>query len=143
MPANQGMRTKMVEKVEIALYISDEQAAVMFPNTKGEIDMGAIFIGSDPMFYEWCNDLFDHYWQRGGYFDVRKTTVVQSVSHGKVGRNPQVERGEEANIPYPLCEKNLWILMLTSIRWFEMTDEMTAAIAQNFMCGTERDQFFL
>lgn len=76
MPTNQKMQTKMVEKVEIALYISDERAAVMFPNMRGEIDMGAIFIGSDPMFYEWCNDLFDHYWERGGYFDVRKTTVV-------------------------------------------------------------------
>ena len=68
MPANQRMRTKMVEKVEIALYISDEQAAVMFPNMTGEIDMGAIFIGSDQAFYEWCNDLFDHYWQTGRLF---------------------------------------------------------------------------
>jgi predicted transcriptional regulator len=76
MPTNQKIRTKMVEKVDVALYISDEHAAVMFPNMKGEIDMGAIFIGSDPAFYEWCNDLFDHYWERGGYFDVRKTTIV-------------------------------------------------------------------
>jgi predicted transcriptional regulator len=72
MPANQKMQAKMVEKVDIALYISDEQAAVMFPNMRGEIDMGAIFIGSDPAFYEWCNDFFDHYWERGGYFDVRQ-----------------------------------------------------------------------
>jgi predicted transcriptional regulator len=77
MPANQKMQTKMVEKVDVALYISDEQqAAVMFPNMRGEIDMSAIFIGSDPAFYEWCNDLFDHYWERGGYFDVSKATVV-------------------------------------------------------------------
>ena len=47
--------------------------------------MGAIFIGSDPAFYEWCNDLFDYYWQRGGYFDVRKTTIVQDISQGKAG----------------------------------------------------------
>jgi predicted transcriptional regulator len=76
MPANKNMQTKMVEKVVIALYISDEQAAVMFPNMRGEIDMGTIFIGSDPAFYEWCNDLFDHYWQSGGFFDVRRTTIV-------------------------------------------------------------------
>jgi predicted transcriptional regulator len=76
MPATQKMQTKMVEKVDAALYISDEQAAVMFPNMSGELDMGAIFIGSDPAFYEWCNDLFNHYWERGGHFDVRKTTVV-------------------------------------------------------------------
>jgi predicted transcriptional regulator len=76
MPTSQKMQTKMVEKIDAALYISDEQAAVMFPDIRGEIDMGAIFIGSDPAFYEWCNDLFDYYWQRGGYFDVRKTTIV-------------------------------------------------------------------
>jgi hypothetical protein len=34
MPANQKMQTKMVEKVDVALYISDEQAAVMFPHRK-------------------------------------------------------------------------------------------------------------
>ena len=62
MPANQKMQTKMVEKVDVALYISDELAAVMFPNMRGEIDMGSIFIGGDPAFYEWCNDLFNHYW---------------------------------------------------------------------------------
>jgi hypothetical protein len=39
MPANQKIQTKMVEKVDVALYISDEQqAAVMFPNMRGEID---------------------------------------------------------------------------------------------------------
>jgi predicted transcriptional regulator len=77
MPANQKIQTKMVEKVDVALYISDaQQAAVMFPNMRGEIDMGSIFIGSDPAFYEWCNDLFNHYWERGGYFDPKKTTIV-------------------------------------------------------------------
>jgi len=76
MPTNQKMQTKMVEKVDAALYISDEQAAVMFPDMRGEIDMSSIFIGSDPAFYEWCSDLFDHCWQQGGYFDVRKTTIV-------------------------------------------------------------------
>jgi predicted transcriptional regulator len=76
MPASQRMQTKMVENVVVALYISDEQASVMFPDIRGEIDMGAIFIGNDPAFYEWCNDLFDHYWQSGGYFDPRKATVV-------------------------------------------------------------------
>jgi predicted transcriptional regulator len=67
----------MAEKVDVALCISDEQqAAVMFPNIRGEIDMSSIFIGSDQAFYEWCNDLFDHYWERGGHFDPRKITLV-------------------------------------------------------------------
>ena len=76
MPTNQKIQTRMVEKVDVALYISDELAAVMFPRIRGEIDMGAIFIGSDTAFFEWCSDIFDHYWERGGYFDPRKTTIV-------------------------------------------------------------------
>lgn len=72
LPANQKMQTKMVEKLDAAVHISDEQAAIMFPNMRGEIDMGAIFIGSDPAFYEWCSDLFNYYWERGGYFDIKR-----------------------------------------------------------------------
>jgi predicted transcriptional regulator len=76
MRSNQKIQTKMLEKVDVALYIADERAAVMFPNMKGEIDMNAIFIGSDPAFYEWSIDLFNHYWERAGHFDLRKTTIV-------------------------------------------------------------------
>jgi predicted transcriptional regulator len=76
-PANQRkMEAKMVDKVHVALYIADENAAVMFPNKEGEIDMNALFIGNDPAFHEWCSDLFDHYWSRAGYFDVKKATLV-------------------------------------------------------------------
>jgi hypothetical protein len=48
MPTNLKMQTEMVEKVDAALYISDELATVMLPDIRGEMDMGAIFIGSDP-----------------------------------------------------------------------------------------------
>ncbi len=77
MPKDQNaIQTKMVEKVVVALYISEKQAAVMFPNARGEIDMSSVFIGSDPAFHEWCSDLFDYYWTRAGYFDIKKTRVV-------------------------------------------------------------------
>jgi hypothetical protein len=51
-------------------------AAVMFPNQRGEIEMNALFIGSDSAFYEWGSDLFDYYWSQAGYFDIRKATVA-------------------------------------------------------------------
>jgi predicted transcriptional regulator len=76
MSTNQKIQIKMLEKVDLALYIADERAAVMFPNMKGEIDMNAIFIGSDPAFYEWSIDVFNHYWERAGHFDIKKTTIV-------------------------------------------------------------------
>jgi hypothetical protein len=39
----------MLEKVDIALYISDSQSAIMLPNMKGEIDMGMLLFGDDPV----------------------------------------------------------------------------------------------
>jgi predicted transcriptional regulator len=50
------------ENVKIALYIADKQAAVMFPNQKGEIDMSTLFVGKDADFYEWCLDYFEYMW---------------------------------------------------------------------------------
>ena len=67
---------RMIGHVSIALYISDSQAAVMFPTAKGEPDMASMFLGSDPAFIEWCNDLFDHAWAQARPFDVRKVKVV-------------------------------------------------------------------
>jgi len=46
----------------ISLYIADKQAAVMFPNQKGEADMNTLFVGKDEEFYEWCLDYFNYLW---------------------------------------------------------------------------------
>jgi predicted transcriptional regulator len=54
----------MVEQVNIGLYIADDShAAVMFPNSKGEIDMNTMFVGEDRMFSEWCSDYFNSIWE--------------------------------------------------------------------------------
>jgi predicted transcriptional regulator len=54
----------MLERLNIGLYIADDsQAAVMFPNTKGEIDMNAIFVGEDSTFCDWCSDYFNFMWE--------------------------------------------------------------------------------
>jgi predicted transcriptional regulator len=48
------IKRKMLEAVNIALYISDSQSAVMLPNMKDEVDMGILLVGNDPSFNEWC-----------------------------------------------------------------------------------------
>ena len=54
----------MLERLNIGLYIADDsQAAVMFPNTKGEIDMNAMFVGEDSTFCDWCSDYFNFMWE--------------------------------------------------------------------------------
>jgi predicted transcriptional regulator len=70
------IKGKMLEKVDIALYISDSQSAVMLPNTKGDIDMGMLLFGDDPMFSDWCLDIFNHMWERAGPEMIDKTRIV-------------------------------------------------------------------
>ncbi|MDQ4100725.1 MAG: hypothetical protein M3115_00860, partial [Thermoproteota archaeon] len=70
------IKGRMVERVDIAVYIADEQCAAMFANRKGEIDMNTLFIGNDPSFYEWCVDMFDDAWSRGGSADIGATRIV-------------------------------------------------------------------
>lgn len=58
-----SLEQKIVDdNVKISLFIADKQAAVMFPNQKGEVDMNTLFSGKDPEFYEWCNDYFEYLW---------------------------------------------------------------------------------
>lgn len=64
------LEQKIVEgNVRVSLYIADKQAAVMFPNDKGEVDMNTLFVGKDAEFYEWCLDYFEYLW------DVAKPIV--------------------------------------------------------------------
>ncbi|AIF84875.1 Helix-turn-helix domain [Candidatus Nitrososphaera evergladensis SR1] len=71
-----AIEQRMVDKVSTALYIADGRAAIMFPNAKGEVDMGAMLAGDSPEFVEWCTDLFDHAWLHAGPADVRKAKIV-------------------------------------------------------------------
>lgn len=55
---------RQIEKVSIGIYIVDgKQAGLMFPNNKGEVDMNTLFVSEDPMFCEWCSDVFEYFWQ--------------------------------------------------------------------------------
>lgn len=68
---------RMLDRLPVAVYIADNsQAAVMFPDRHGEIDMSTLFVSEDPKFWEWCSDLFEYYWQRSRPFSLEKTKVV-------------------------------------------------------------------
>jgi predicted transcriptional regulator len=73
-----AMERRMIEKVSIAIFIADDQeAALAFPNTKGEVDMTTMFVGEDPAFCEWCCDYFDHVWKDSKPFDLSKAKVIE------------------------------------------------------------------
>jgi predicted transcriptional regulator len=63
MMKSENFLQRQIEKIEVALYITDEDCAVMFPNRRGEINMNKMFVGNDNRAREWCDDVFDHYWK--------------------------------------------------------------------------------
>ncbi len=72
------MERRMVEKVRLAAFIVDDQeAAIIFPDTKDQIDMTTLIVGGDSIFCEWCIDYFDYIWKDSKPFDVKKIKVVE------------------------------------------------------------------
>ncbi len=67
---------RMVDRLDVTVYIVDDSAAVMLPNSKGEVDMSSILAGDDPAFVEWCSDLFEHMWARTVRMDITKAKIV-------------------------------------------------------------------
>ncbi|MGA7368059.1 MAG: hypothetical protein WBX01_02950 [Nitrososphaeraceae archaeon] len=70
------IKIKMIDTVNIAIYISDSRSAVMLPYVKGEVDMSVLLIGNDPQFNEWCLDLFNHFWEQAGPANLDKARIV-------------------------------------------------------------------
>lgn len=69
---------RMVEQVSVALFIADDrEAAIAFPNAKGEVDMNTMFVGEGTVFCEWCSDYFDHMWKDSKPFNPGKMKVVE------------------------------------------------------------------
>jgi len=70
------LHTKMIDRVDVSVYIADNKAAVMFLNKEGEPDMSSILTSEEPNFLKWCNDIFDENWKNAKRFDVSKTVQV-------------------------------------------------------------------
>jgi len=59
---------KMMKTVQTVVIQSEKEACVMFPTTRGEVDMSQAFWGKDEDFLEWCLDYFDYCWKRADPF---------------------------------------------------------------------------
>ena len=70
------IKRKMLDRVNIALYISEWQSALMLPNLKDEVDMNILLVGDDPLFNDWCLDLFNHFWERAGPANLDEVRIV-------------------------------------------------------------------
>ena len=58
------MENRFLEKVDVAIVMSEKEAGVTFPALDGRIDYGFGFVSTDKLRHAWCRDLFLYYWER-------------------------------------------------------------------------------
>ncbi len=70
----------MVTKTNLGIVLTEDQALVMFPVSKGNVDMNFIFCNNVSMdgglFHEWCLDYFIEIWNNAKTFDAGKLKKV-------------------------------------------------------------------
>ncbi|MGI0026321.1 MAG: helix-turn-helix transcriptional regulator [Nitrosopumilaceae archaeon] len=62
--SKENVAHRQIERIDLGLHITETTCAAIFPNAKDQIDMNSMFVGDDEQFREWCNDVFNHYWNR-------------------------------------------------------------------------------
>ena len=71
---------RMISKTNLGIVLTEKQALVMFPLSKGNVDMNYIFSNNvsmdDGLFHEWCLDYFIEIWNNAKTFDVSKLKKV-------------------------------------------------------------------
>lgn len=71
---------RMVTKTNLGIVLTENQALVMFPLSKGQVDMNFIFCNNvsidGGLFHEWCLDYFIEIWNNAKTFDAGKLKKV-------------------------------------------------------------------
>ncbi len=71
---------RMVSRTNLGMVLTENQALVMFPLSKGHVDMNFIFCSNvssdDGLFHEWCLDYFIEIWNNAKTFDADKLKKV-------------------------------------------------------------------
>ena len=71
---------RMVDGVEVYMFISDSQWILAFPTTDGQFDYKG-FTATDDSSLEWCRELFNYYWVEA---ELRVDTPATEVLRGRV-----------------------------------------------------------
>lgn len=58
-----GMHKRILPEIHIRLVVTDKYAGFSLPDRENMTDYRAI-MGDDPMFHNWCKNLFIHYWEK-------------------------------------------------------------------------------
>ncbi|MEM4237801.1 MAG: hypothetical protein QW050_02300 [Candidatus Nitrosocaldaceae archaeon] len=60
---------RMINKVQVMVIVTDQEAGVLFPDKKGDTDINEMFYSKDKLFHEWCIDFFRYTWYASEIFD--------------------------------------------------------------------------
>jgi len=52
--------------IKAGIALNEKMAGLTFPNTTGKLDFNGGFRSDNPVFRQWCQDLFDCYWSKAG-----------------------------------------------------------------------------
>jgi len=66
---------KFIPRNPVALILSEQRAALMFPNRKGKFDFTAGYSSEDSSFLKWCTDLFNELWEQSEVLNDQVVTV--------------------------------------------------------------------
>lgn len=72
---------RMIDRIQIAVVLNEQQASVMFPNHNGSTDMTSMFFSEKSidlggLFHDWCLDFFRYNWYNSKSFDESKLVEV-------------------------------------------------------------------
>ncbi|AFS81051.1 transcriptional regulator protein-like protein [Candidatus Nitrosopumilus koreensis AR1] len=67
-----NLKRKIKKDVDIAVLVTDKEAAVFFSDLEGTIDLSQMFYSADPKFREWCCDYFEWCWEQSVPFQEAK-----------------------------------------------------------------------
>jgi predicted transcriptional regulator len=58
-----ALEDRLVDQVDLFLFVSEKEAAVAFPLNSGKFDY-LTFSGSEKRFHNWCSNTFEYYWSK-------------------------------------------------------------------------------
>jgi predicted transcriptional regulator len=52
--------------IKAGIALNENIAGLTFPDITGKLDFNSGFRSNDPIFLQWCQDLFEHHWSKSG-----------------------------------------------------------------------------
>jgi len=66
------LERKMKHDMNVGVFVTDKDGAIIFPNLEGVPDLSEMFISSDSDFRDWCYDYFEWCWKNSTSFQESK-----------------------------------------------------------------------